>query len=720
MAYQTGSFTNSHELVNIIYGFLLGNGWTHVAALQSDAAEPDGYDHVFYSAGPKGNTDIYIRVAAGLGDRVSNGLIQHPYDDGYTEYVNTFAYQHFPSTGTSAADGYNEIGRYGPVLYSLFDGDGTWFEHNLFTSGTGPKIAKVLKTRDTTFIDTRQGGLCSFDGGGKIYQSDTGGNLDLRVFNLIDNTLDVLPTYSAGDGQERSMMGRKRDGSPYIVFLNNDSDLGERSAIYDINSDTWSLKSGPSTFTTQNTYGFTVQGPRRKRFINGQPGHQFGYQAQGSSSTRWVYYNFEEQTWSESDIATALPYTVGVSARMAYGVYVMKEKSGYSQDRIYIFRGGNSQDDFSSIAVGDDGYVTGSWATHAVTPVNHFAGHRAFHHGKYMFWHGSDGELYRWELPTTPTSAGSWEIVSMESYFLPESDDHDFEPGGVFDVHDHLCSRVHVNEFETNTYWLIGSSKHLVIVVKDADGNYNYTYTGNFDPYTNDTSTRITETALAGSRTITVDEPVLFNIGESYMIFETKGQYGETIESVLTGDQKLVAPSEFFTVTGKTDNVLQITGLRYSYSTGAVVGEDPVPVMVRAHSIERAQTFNNISLYQIDNFKDPAWQAYDLGSTVKSSFRTSAFEEERDDKVFLFPIILRSGYDGSKETNVNADHLLLAPPSDRPMIGKELRGQLSGVYEASSSVTSETVIPIGSKNYLAFSIQESGATFRTIVVGPIN
>jgi hypothetical protein len=260
MAFQTGDFTNSHQLVDIIFGFLLGQGWRHVATLQSDDTEPDGYDHVFHSTGEDGTTDIYIRIAAGLGDRVPAGLIQQPMDDGYTEYINAFAYQYFPDGGTEASDGYNELGRYGPVLYNFHDDDGTWFEHNLFTSGLGPKIVKVLKSRDTGFDDTTStGGVANFDGKGRLYQSEN--TVDFRSLRLFDDQFSFHTAAGFSTAYSQGVMGRKRDQTPYIMHLTNDGDLHERTSIYTVPNNTWHRTTGPVTFTDTTPRGFAVKGP---------------------------------------------------------------------------------------------------------------------------------------------------------------------------------------------------------------------------------------------------------------------------------------------------------------------------------------------------------------------------------------------------------------------------------------------------------------------------
>jgi len=188
MAFQTGTVENSHSLVERIYGFLLENGWELRATLKSGGF----HDYVFYSSGEVGLDDIYIRVAAGESDRQTGGDIQHPYEGGDTEYINAFAYQYFPETGTSGDDGYNELGRYGPVLYiAEYTGSaltGWIWEYNLIKSTQTPRRRLAF---DTDYTPGRR--TCTFDGKRFLFtQLVTGGDSDDRrviAADLYDGTL---------------------------------------------------------------------------------------------------------------------------------------------------------------------------------------------------------------------------------------------------------------------------------------------------------------------------------------------------------------------------------------------------------------------------------------------------------------------------------------------------------------------------------------------------
>ena len=78
--FQTGTITNSHQLIDKLYGFLRSIGWTEVAILKSGGNNPapDGYDFVMHSTGTNNDRDIYIRIAAGEADIKTIGDIQFP------------------------------------------------------------------------------------------------------------------------------------------------------------------------------------------------------------------------------------------------------------------------------------------------------------------------------------------------------------------------------------------------------------------------------------------------------------------------------------------------------------------------------------------------------------------------------------------------------------------------------------------------------------------
>jgi hypothetical protein len=704
MAFQTGIITNSHELVDKIYGFLLSIGWTNVATLKTGENNPypDGYDFVFHSSGENGIDDIYIRIAAGESDKIPIGDIQHPYTDGYTGFINAFAYQHFPSTGTSPEDGFNELGVYGPSLY-VADYTGSDYygyvdEYNLVKSGESSRFRRLIDLGGLVQTD-----VGTFDGKRFVYQEvRSGSSYPFRRGDLYsDNYVNRATQSTNSEASNTAPFVRLDDGTERIymtVNVVNENYQKRWLARFNVNDNTWTIDGidGPPWGTDGGSFGCQCAGVKRKR----QPHNYWMYVFRGASSggeyPHWAQFNINDEVFSGYNSPNA-PWGLGqYTSYKPFCLYVTKEQSGYENDRVYIWEGDN-RTGFASIAIDNDGYATGNWATHSSTVENQAGGLKAQCVGKTIIMSGTQNYpqgLYKWELPTgDPTQSGSWELVS-NTWFRNELTTGSF----IFHVHNHLCNRARVSEFETNTYWLFADLNRLVVVVKNAQSKYEYIYVGRFQPYANPISTTLTEDAYEGATTIKVADHSLFEINEKYMICETTGKNGMYVASDVINYQKLLAPSELFTVVKNSGNgELIISKLRATYYSGSRVGEDPMPITSRVHSIEKGQTFDVINLIDDDGYADPAWQTYKLVPTVSDNFANATDIDERFLGTYLYSIVLLSEGDS--------------------FIGKEVRGQLIGVYSCGTSIASEEEVTVGSKTYVAFDIDESGQNQR-IVIGP--
>jgi hypothetical protein len=720
MAFQNGTITNSHELAEKIYGFLLSIGWQLVAEI----TDGGGNDYVFYSSGDDGKNDIYIRVSSGLSDKISCGDIQFPYSDGYTGYINGFAYQFYPENGTSDSDGYNRIGKYGPILYmpqaqtSGVD-PGDFDEYNLWMSPEN--TTSNLRTRnvyDDNSSWVPQYPPWGFDGVYYIYHAGSDSNSFRRV-NLFDNS---ITSFSVSNSQTYSSLHagtgyvKLDDGNEYIYWImtqrfNTDP---KNKYLVRLNLQTLDHESEfsndiPFTLSQSSAHaprdGFILPGIKRNR-----NGHRLLYVAAGnlsgtfnSGSTEWTYVDAETGKWHESLISPSLPWNVGLrNGAGTHGpnaLYVSKEMTGYDYDRIYVIRGSQSTN-FASVSVDDDGYVFGSWYEHEALPIASYnsssnlvsAGNSLL----YITGYGASGDaptsLYKWEIPATPEQAGTWTLVSSEAW-TPEINGNF---NGMFaGVHEHYLNRVKVQEFGTNEYWLFADKYRLTVVVKNGDDNeYNYLYTGMFDQYSRHLNSRLIKSAESGDKTIKVDDSSIFVVGSRYMIADTKGA-GISVSS-LTGENKNVAPSEIVTIASIRGNELTISPLLNSYSNESLIGEDPIPIMCRVSGLEYAQTFDVINKVDDYNFKDQSWQRYRLTPAAELSF-ANATDEGRDGQALLYGIVLL----GENDTYT----------------GKEVRGQMRNVYSCGTGVTSEDEVLVGSQIYIVFDIGSSGETQR-IVVGP--
>lgn len=734
MAFQTGTINNSHQLIHKLCGFLRSAGWDQVATLKSEGPwDPDGYDVVFHSFGENGLQDVYIRIAAGLCDKTTVGDIQFPFDDGYTEYINGLAYQYFPVGGTSENDGFNQIGRYGPVLYEGQTADavdpGSYDEYNLFTfTGLQGDKLRRRKIYDASGTSTPPKHIPSgFDGKYFLYDYhyfDAGSAGYLYRVNLFDDTFTLILYLLGADGAPYTNLGhtggagyvKLNNGKEYMYYVQAQTvtDKTNHLGRFDIQTNAFKKNFSNACPCTLSSYAprasvGPVVGTKRKRnghrLLYFMPGNLSGSISAGS--TEWTYIDAETGKWHESLISPALPWSVGKYDALGfyhsgYATYATKEATGYSEDRLYLIRGAQTTD-FASIAINNDGYVSGSWVSHAALPyAQNLSSGRLFVSGASLFLHNSSETsdtirgniLYRWQFPTDPTASGTWELVSKDGVYNFMSS---LSAGAASSVHDHLCNRAKVTEFSTNTYWAFADKDHLVVVVKDSSGKYTYIYSGLFDTYSDKRIASTISVSLAGSNAIEVDKPEMFKIGQLYTIVETTGLYGETVTGLNKETRKFL-PSEAFTVTGIHGQSIMTSALANSYGIGSKVGEDPLPLMVRVHGMEKAQTVNNINLIDPSSSKDPPFQTYKLMPSVGTSVTQAVDIEDRSLGTFVVGILLvQSGNTG--------------------LVGKEIRGQLKNVYACGTALANEAEVAIGPETYIVFDIDASGET-RRIVVGP--
>lgn len=690
MAYETGTVSNSHSLVTALRTFLLDAGWTEQASI-------NGYDYVFHSDGTSGDDDIYIRVAAGLSDAVSKiGDIQHPYTDGFTGFINLFAYQYFPSNGTSGTDGSNEIGKFGPVLYVAEDSGTTGHvnEYNIAKStDVIPRYRKI-----TDFLGNVAPLTSAFDGRRFLYQYTTNTTAINKV-DLYDNSVasKAHATSNAGYISTPNYV-RLEDGTEYIYQTSSNGGAGAVQHRYDIVANTWKYSGFPSDppWGTGAIYsGSSCVGPRRTRTAD----NYWLYMFRGNSTTDWARFDINSETWSTAMTPSA-PWAVGTANTLykSFCLFVTKEQSGYTYDRIYLWRG-NGLTNFASIAIGEDGDVPAGevWETHQATPNGQFFGVNAVCIDNKILTTGgltADRAVFKFVLPVDPSSIGQWDSATDSWFETGQSNSPN-----LFDLHYHLAGRIRVTESTTNTYWAFADKDRLVIVVKNDWGEYEYGYVGKFNSYSNPlTNGSLLETVAAGSNTINVSNPKFFEVGRTYTIVDTTGLNSSDVTSDFAGITRKLSPSETFTVlSSDPGGTLIVTELLAGYTVGSKVGEDPVPVMVRAHGSDKALTFDTINLVDAEGYKDPAWQYYRLIPMVSDSLANSTDLNERSSETFVYSISVINSGDA--------------------FTGKEARGQLIGVYAVGTGIASEAEISVGSSTYIAFDIADSGQTQR-IVVGP--
>ncbi len=136
--------------------------------------------------------------------------------------------------------------------------------------------------------------------------------------------------------------------------------------------------------------------------------------------------------------------------------------------------------------------------------------------------------------------------------------------------------------------WMYGSKDGVVLVAKWPDLDYQAFYIGNCIPYSSPLTTTLSASPTAGDVTIEVTNASLFTEGQKIRVMAQSIADWNTNEDrsaeLPAGDWTNLDPEEIPTeealvlsVVGS--DVTLAAGLKYTYSIGAVVGEDPRPIV---------------------------------------------------------------------------------------------------------------------------------------------
>lgn len=147
--------------------------------------------------------------------------------------------------------------------------------------------------------------------------------------------------------------------------------------------------------------------------------------------------------------------------------------------------------------------------------------------------------------------------------------------------------RIEMADQGTDTVCWFYGSKDSVVVVTKWDAGYSVFFAGNVIPFSAKDNAFSTAQASAGGNTMDVDDRNLFAVGEKYRIIsQDAGDWATNEDRPLTEpdlDPEEI-PTEEVVIQGITPgsgNAGTLTfnaNLIYTYSTGAVIGEDPRPV----------------------------------------------------------------------------------------------------------------------------------------------
>jgi len=268
--------------------------------------------------------------------------------------------------------------------------------------------------------------------------------------------------------------------------------------------------------------------------------------------------------------------------------------------------------DLSNAVVASSG--TGTLGTDSVTNVPGLSGYRT----DQFNWHGmlrvvdgphagkmrpildyvsAGGDFTYAPFLTTPGVANV-DVVSMG--FLPTMSRRIGEGTTSY-----LTPRVNVENAGTDTpCWFYGSKDAFWVITK-VGGTMYVMYTGNLIPFASRDTTISVGTTTAGTNTIMVANRHLFTESEKFRILsQNYADWATNQDRSAAGEDDLdieEIPSEEFVVqsitpgTGDAGTLMLSANLQYTYSAGAVIGEDPRPAASLASGYQSIHYVTNLA-----------------------------------------------------------------------------------------------------------------------------
>lgn len=683
--YQAGTFVHEIDLWQKLDSLILSAGWSTQATISAD------HDKVYYSTGEDGYAINYVRMAAKQQDsyRENRGFSQRLDADGYSGFINFFAYQHFPSSGTQPSDGYGEIGKFGPLMY-VIDQDtvGDIRRVNLITSTAIARVtdhaSNINLWPDRNSLDqTANSGSSLFDGQKFIYFQHNSGQF--RKYNVSTGTLTYL-----GQPIDRFIATgithlRDTDKS-YILGLSNSATSGFHSILYENTfNDTIAGK-----FVASPPWNSSSQAPQMVGY------DRYFYVVRGSNETAFARYDVLTNTWTT--LTSSNLATVYYSDKM---VFVTRQETGLAKHRIYLLTGANTSS-HRYINVEDDGSILdASWTTATSSPfANAGNGNQPGFdwdgYDRIFYSPGASGsttkEFYRYNISTN-----TWTLI--DTNFFPQN----LDDVTSFHTHYGLQSRVRAENSKPNQkYWAFIDKDRIVVITKDASGYYTYCYAGAPESFY-DTSVKALSTSnvtSGASVVIAVNDTTKFTIGEKVQIqgvsptdfFTHTGLDSRTRQFIRT---------EHFTVDAINPGVsITANNLNGDYASGSRIGADIQNTLLTVEGTRWVQALNKPATANDFASGDNSEQIYLVQPAISTAISAASDLNDRTSQFMLWPFIVSS----ENLTNYS---------------GKEVRGQLKGVYVAGTGVgTSEDIIEINGLQYVIFNIARQEDT-RFFVFGPI-
>lgn len=685
--YQAGTFNHEVDLWKKVTDLMLSAGWTVQATIA------DGYDKVYISTGEDGYAINYLRVAARKQDeyRENFAYSQRLDADGYSGFLNFLAYQFFPTTGTSSADGYSEIGRMGPILYTCDqDSVGDLRRTNLITStAASPRVtdhsSNTVQWPARNQLDaTSNVGGTRFDGTKFLYFQHTNGQF--RRHNVSTGTTSLI-SQQVDRFLANGFTQLKSTDRYYMLGLTSNTTSGFQALLFEFNFNDTLIS---AKYIANPPWGTSSLAPQVVGY------DRYFYAARGSNSTDVARYDILTNTWT-SLTTTGL---TGVSGSGAI-VFVTRQQTGLSKHRIYLLTGNNTSN-FKYINVEDDGSVLdASWSTATSSPfINTGSGNQPGlewdGYDRIFYGPGTNGstrnEFYRYSI-----SANTWTLI--DANFFPQ----DLDDVVSFQLHNGLQSRVRAESNKPGQkYWLFIDKDRVIVITKDASGFYTYCYAGAIQSYYDISTKAVITSAISPGAgvVIPVNDTTRFTVGEKVQIQGVAPTDFFTHTGLDNRVRKFIR-TEHFTITAINPGVsITAAAINGNYSIGSKIASDIQNTVLTVEGTRWAQALNKPNSTNSFASGDQAEQMYLVQPAVSSTYSALTDLNDRTNQFILWPFIVSS----ENLTNYS---------------GKEVRGQLKGVFTAGTGTgASEDIIEINGQQYIIFSIARQEDT-RFFVFGPI-
>lgn len=677
--FETGNFSGPQALWDRINQAMLDAGWTVRATPQA------GVERVYYSDGEDGYAENYLKVAHMVVDdiRTSRGYMQRPNEDGYTDYVNFLGYQWYPNAGGSE-DGYGEIGRFGPRLYTQRGQNSTdirWT--NLATASSGDHRWTDM-TNYAYDPDDVGGQAMAFDGHRYIYRAYDS-NTQLARYDISNGSDAIILTFSWRVCNVTCTYIREIDRTVVFVGLETTTS-GFRSYTFEVDRNgTISNGKYSNNFASQFQYGCSAA---IGRYI---------YAWRGQNTNTVQVYDYLTDTWQA---VTNMP-TTGWNGSCAAQI-VTREETGFAKHRIYTLRGQSTTSHYY-MELEDDGLPVGfpggeTWNSVTVRP---FAGDQGVGYewdgkNRIHYWPAENGttdrEYYYYDL-----SANTWNLVNVNFVWTSGLSQ------GMWRLHHSYQSRVRAFLGENQKYWIFCNKDRIAVITKSDEGQYFYCYAGSIDSYFDDTVKEpITSAVSSGANVILpMTDTSNFAVGQKIQISDFTGS---TILTSTGLDERVrqYLATEHANIVSIDPNVsITVNNLNNNYPSGAIVGFDLQNMIVSVEQTRYAQATNLPNTTNDSASGDPAEQVYVLEPGVQSLVSTKADVNARTQQFVVWPLIC------------------FTEGTSNRFSGREVRGQLYNTFMMGTGAgSSEDIVEINGQNYLVFDIAGQQAE-HLVAFGPV-